>query len=66
MVKKCPFQSRKAMMALNNFLTELKKTKEVNQTNISEIEAKIDEAVHDLFNLTDDEREIIEDYLEAL
>ncbi|ERG98285.1 MAG: hypothetical protein J07HQX50_02320 [Haloquadratum sp. J07HQX50] len=54
------------MMALNNFLTELKKTKEVNQTNISEIEAKIDEAVHDLFNLTDDEREIIEDYLEAL
>jgi predicted DNA binding protein len=38
--------------------------KEVKQTDIDELEAEIDEAVYDLFDLTDDEIEIIEDYLE--
>jgi hypothetical protein len=39
--------------------------REVEQTDIDELEAEIDEAVYDLFDLTDDEREVIEDYLEV-
>ena len=36
----------------------------VEQTNIEELDAEIDRAVYDLFDLTDDEREVVEDYLE--
>jgi hypothetical protein len=38
---------------------------EVEETNIEELEADIDEAVYDLFDLTEDEREVVEDYLEV-
>lgn len=38
---------------------------EVRQTNIEELEAEIDDAVYDLFDLTEDEREVVEDYLEV-
>lgn len=38
---------------------------EIEQTDIGELEAKIDEAVYDLFDLTNEERTIIEDYLEV-
>jgi len=38
---------------------------EVRQTDIGELEAEIDDAVYDLFNLTDDEREVVEDYLDV-
>ncbi|SDM38809.1 Type I restriction enzyme R protein N terminus (HSDR_N) [Halogranum gelatinilyticum] len=37
----------------------------VEETSIEELEAEIDEAVYDLFDLTDDERQVIEDYLEV-
>ena len=36
---------------------------EVKQTDIDELEAEIDEAIYDLFGLSEDERKIIEDYL---
>ncbi len=39
--------------------------RKVEQTDIDELEADIDEAVYELFDLTDDEREVIEDYLEV-
>jgi hypothetical protein len=39
--------------------------REVEQTDIDGLEAEIDEAVYDLFDLTDDEREVIEEYLEV-
>jgi len=39
--------------------------REVEQTDIDELEAEIDEAVYDLFDLTDEEREVIEEYLEV-
>jgi hypothetical protein len=39
--------------------------REVDQTDMTELEAEIDEAVYELFELTDDEREVIEDYLEV-
>ncbi|MFB6069122.1 MAG: Eco57I restriction-modification methylase domain-containing protein [Halobacterium sp.] len=38
---------------------------EVRQTDIEELEAEIDDAVYDLFDLTDDEREVVEDYLDV-
>ncbi|AFO56719.1 Eco57I restriction-modification methylase domain-containing protein [Natrinema sp. J7-2] len=38
---------------------------EVNQTDIEELEAEIDDAVYDLFDLTADERAVVEDYLEV-
>ena len=38
---------------------------EVEGTDIEALEAEIDEAVYDLFDLTDDEREVIEEYLEV-
>jgi len=38
---------------------------EVQQTNIEDLEAEIDDAVYDLFDLTEDERGVIEDYLEV-
>lgn len=37
----------------------------VEETSIEELEAEIDEAVYDLFDLTDDERRVIEEYLEV-
>ena len=38
---------------------------EVRQTDIEELEAEIDDAVYDLFDLTEDEREVVEDYLDV-
>jgi len=35
----------------------------VADTNSDDLEADIDEAVYDLFDLTDDEREGVEEYL---
>ncbi|WP_227354196.1 Eco57I restriction-modification methylase domain-containing protein [Haladaptatus salinisoli] len=37
----------------------------VEETSIEELEAEIDEAVYNLFKLTEGEREVIEDYLEV-
>ena len=39
--------------------------REVESTDIEALEAEIDEAVYDLFNLVEDEREVIEEYLEG-
>ena len=36
---------------------------EVARTDIETLEAEIDRAVYDLFDLTDEEREVVEDYL---
>ena len=38
---------------------------EVRQTDIEALEAQIDRAVYDLFELTEDEREVVEDYLDV-
>jgi hypothetical protein len=38
---------------------------EVRQTDIEDLEAEIDRAVYDLFDLTEDEREVVEDYLDV-
>lgn len=38
---------------------------EVEQTDIKVLEAEIDDAVYELFDLTDEEREVVEDYLEV-
>jgi hypothetical protein len=38
---------------------------EVERTNIDDLEANIDEAVYDLFELTEDEREVVEEYLDV-
>lgn len=38
---------------------------EVKATDIEELEAEIDEAVYDLFELTEEERAVIEEYLEV-
>ncbi|RDI72885.1 Eco57I restriction-modification methylase domain-containing protein [Halopelagius longus] len=37
----------------------------VEETSIEALEAEIDEVVYDLFDLTEDERQVIEDYLEV-
>ena len=37
----------------------------VAATNIDDLEAEIDQAVYDLFDLTDDERDVVEEYLEV-
>ncbi|MFC5136590.1 MULTISPECIES: hypothetical protein [Haloferacaceae] len=37
---------------------------EVEETDIAELEAEIDEAVYDLFDLTAEERAVVEDYLD--
>lgn len=37
----------------------------VEETSIEALEAEIDEAVYDLFELTEKEREIVEEYLEV-
>ena len=38
---------------------------EVEETDIAELETEIDEAVYDLFDLTAEERAVVEDYLEV-
>ena len=38
---------------------------EVERTDIEDLEANIDEAVYDLFDLTEDEREVVEEYLDV-
>lgn len=38
---------------------------EVAETDIDELEAEIDEAVYDLFDLTEEERAVVEDYPEV-
>ncbi|WP_134670509.1 Eco57I restriction-modification methylase domain-containing protein [Halorussus marinus] len=38
---------------------------DVRQTDIEDLEAQIDDAVYDLFDLTDDEREVVEEYLDV-
>jgi hypothetical protein len=37
---------------------------ELRLTDIEALEADIDRAVYDLFDLTEDEREVVEDYLD--
>ncbi|MFB6186756.1 MAG: hypothetical protein ABEI86_07820, partial [Halobacteriaceae archaeon] len=37
----------------------------VDETNINELESSIDGAVYDLFDLTEEEVSVIEDYLET-
>lgn len=37
----------------------------VEETSIEQLEAEIDEAVYDLFDLTDDERRVVEEHLDA-
>ena len=37
---------------------------EFRQTDIEALEADMDRAVYDLFDLTEDEREVVEDYLD--
>jgi len=37
----------------------------VAATNIDELEAEIDDAVYDLFDLTDEDQKVIENYLEV-
>lgn len=38
---------------------------EVEETDIAGLEAEIDEAVYDLFDLTEEERAVVENYLEV-
>ena len=38
---------------------------EVEQTDIEALEAEIDDTVYDLFDLTEDEREVVEEYLDV-
>jgi hypothetical protein len=49
--------------ALLDVLEEDKET--VENTDIGELEAEIDQAVYEMFELTVKEREVIEDYLEV-
>ena len=37
----------------------------VAETSIEELEVAIDDAVYDLFELSDEEREVVEEYLEV-
>ncbi len=47
-------------------LAELRKDEQaVSETDINELEAEIDQEVYDLFDLSKEEREVIEDYLEV-
>ena len=51
---------------VEELLDQLEEDKrEVERTDVDELEAEIDVLVYDLFGLTDDEREVIEDYLEV-
>ena len=49
---------------IRELLSELETDRErVAETDIEELEAGIDEAVYDLFDLTEEERRVIEEYL---
>jgi hypothetical protein len=37
----------------------------IRERTIEDLEAEIDRTVYDIFDLTDEEREVIEDYLEV-
>ncbi len=56
-------QSREGVEQLMDSLREDQRT--VEETSIDDLEAEIDEAVYDLFELTEDEREVVEEYLEV-
>ena len=51
---------------VETLLAELEADRQtVEETSVDELEAEIDEAVYDLFDLTEDEREVVEEYLEV-
>ena len=51
---------------IEQLLDALERDKQtVEKTSIAELEDEIDEAVYDLFDLTEDEREVIEEHLEV-
>ena len=51
---------------METLLAELEADRQtVEETSVDELEAEIDEAVYDLFDLTEDEREVVEEYLEV-
>ena len=56
-------QSKQGVEQLVEALREDRRT--VEETSIEDLEAEIDEAVYDLFELTEDEREVVEEYLEV-
>jgi len=56
-------QSREGVQQLVDELNDDRRT--VEETSIEDLEADIDEAVYDLFDLTEDEREVVEEYLEV-
>jgi hypothetical protein len=56
-------QSRDGVEQLIEALENDKQT--VAETSIEDLEAEIDRTVYDLFDLTDDERDVIEEYLEV-
>lgn len=56
-------QSRAGVEQLIESLEEDRQA--VNETSIEDLESEIDQVVYDLFDLSDDEREVIEDYLEV-
>jgi len=56
-------QSREGVQQLVDELNDDRRT--VEETSIEDLEADIDEAVYDLFDLTEDEREVLEEYLEV-
>lgn len=56
-------QSRAGVEQLIEELEDDRQT--VEETSIEKLEAEIDQTVYDLFELTEDEREVIEDYLEV-
>ena len=56
-------QSRDGVDQLIEALEDDRQT--VEETSIEDLEAEIDQTVYDLFDLTDDERDVIEQYLEV-
>jgi len=38
---------------------------EIERTNIGDLKVDVDEAVYDLFDLTEDERGVVEEYLDV-
>ncbi len=51
---------------VKTLLAELESDRQsVEETSIEDLEAEIDKAVYDLFDLTEDEREVVEEYLEV-
>jgi len=56
-------QSREGVDELIEALESDRQT--VKETSIEDLEAEIDQTVYEMFDLTDEEREVIEDYLEV-